>query len=62
MSVRGIIKKSNVTLICTTDDPVDDLHWHEAIAADPTCEVKVLPAWRPGQGSSTSTSPDLRPT
>ena len=36
MSVRGIIKKSNVTLICTTDDPVDDLHWHEAIAADPT--------------------------
>lgn len=47
MSVRGIIKKSNVTLICTTDDPVDDLHWHEAIAADPTCEVKVLPAWRP---------------
>lgn len=47
MSVRGIIKKSNVTLICTTDDPVDDLHWHEAIAVDPTCEVKVLPAWRP---------------
>ena len=47
MSVRGIIKRSNVKLICTTDDPVDDLHWHEVIAADPTCEVKVLPAWRP---------------
>ena len=47
MTVRGIIKRSNVTLICTTDDPIDDLHWHEAIAADPTCEVKVLPAWRP---------------
>lgn len=47
MRVRGIIKRSNVKLICTTDDPVDDLHWHEVIAADPTCEVKVLPAWRP---------------
>lgn len=47
MSVRGIIKQSGVTLICTTDDPTDDLHWHKVIADDPTCEVKVLPAWRP---------------
>lgn len=47
MSVRGIIKKSGVTLVCTTDDPVDDLKWHKVIASDPACEVKVLPAWRP---------------
>lgn len=47
MSVRGIIKQSNVKLICTTDDPIDDLAYHKAIAADPTCEVKVLPAFRP---------------
>ena len=47
MSARGIIKKSGVTLICTTDDPIDDLHWHKQIAEDPTFEVKVLPAWRP---------------
>ncbi len=47
MSVRGIIKKSNVKLICTTDDPVDDLHAHEKIAADKSCEVTVLPAFRP---------------
>ena len=47
MSVRGLIKQSNVTLINTTDDPVDDLHWHKIIAEDPTCEVKVMPAWRP---------------
>ncbi len=47
MSVRGIIKKSGVELICTTDDPVDDLRWHKMIAEDPTCEVKVLPAFRP---------------
>ena len=47
MSVRGIIKQSNVTLICTTDDPVDSLIWHEKIAADPAFDVQVLPAWRP---------------
>lgn len=47
MTVRNIIKQSNVTLICTTDDPVDTLEWHKKIAEDPTFDVKVLPAWRP---------------
>lgn len=47
MSVRNIIKQSNVTLICTTDDPVDALNWHDMIKADETFDVQVLPAWRP---------------
>jgi glucuronate isomerase len=47
MSVRNLIRQSNVTLICTTDDPADTLEWHQKIAADSTFEVKVLPAWRP---------------
>lgn len=47
MSVRNIIRKSNVKLICTTDDPVDDLKWHKVLAEDESFEVKVLPAWRP---------------
>ena len=47
MSVRGLIKMSNVKLICTTDDPVDNLHWHQVLKADKTFDVKVLPAWRP---------------
>ncbi len=47
LTVRGLIKKSNVRLICTTDDPVDTLEWHEKIAADETFDVQVLPAWRP---------------
>ncbi len=47
MSVRNIIRQSGVTLICTTDDPVDTLEWHEKIAADDSFEVQVLPAWRP---------------
>lgn len=47
LTVRGMIKASGVTLICTTDDPVDTLEWHRKIAADPTFDVQVLPAWRP---------------
>jgi glucuronate isomerase len=47
MSVRNLILGSNVTLICTTDDPIDTLEWHKAIAEDPSFTVKVLPAWRP---------------
>ena len=47
MTVRGIIRKSNVELICTTDDPVDDLKAHELLAADPTSPAVVLPTFRP---------------
>jgi glucuronate isomerase len=47
MCVRGIIEQSNVKLVCTTDDPIDSLEYHIAIKNDPTCKVKVLPAWRP---------------
>ena len=47
MSVRGIIRKSGVKLICTTDDPVDDLKAHQLLAADPTAPAVVLPAFRP---------------
>jgi len=47
LSVRSIIRQSNVKVICTTDDPVDSLVWHEAIAKDDTFATKVLPAWRP---------------
>ncbi|MCI8892597.1 MAG: glucuronate isomerase [Eubacterium sp.] len=47
MSVRSLIKQSNVTLICTTDDPVDSLEWHQKIAEDASFDVQVLPAWRP---------------
>ena len=52
MSVRNIIKQSGVTLICTTDDPVDSLEWHKKIAEDSTCEVQVLPAWRPDKATN----------
>lgn len=47
LSARKFIELSNVELICTTDDPADDLNWHRAIAADPDFKVKVPPSFRP---------------
>lgn len=45
-SCRGIIRKANVKVICTTDDPVDSLEYHRSIK-ESGFEVKVIPAWRP---------------
>ncbi len=57
MSVRGIIEQSGVKLICTTDDPADTLEWHDKIAADRTCKVKVLPAFRPDKAFNVDKKP-----
>ena len=47
MSARNLIRQSNVKLLCTTDDPADDLRWHQIIKEDADFDVQVLPAWRP---------------
>ena len=47
LTARKMIKMSNVTLVCTTDDPIDSLEWHKKIAEDETFDVRILPAWRP---------------
>ena len=44
---RGLILRSHVDTICTTDDPVDSLEYHEKLDADKSFPVTVLPAWRP---------------
>ena len=43
---RGFISRSNVEVICTTDDPADSLEYHEATAAS-GFGTKVIPAFRP---------------
>lgn len=43
---RGLIEKFGVKVVCTTDDPVDDLRYHKEIAAQNN-SFKVYPAWRP---------------
>ena len=47
MSVQGIIKQSNVKVICTTDDPADDLRWHRVIKTEGKCSARVVPCMRP---------------
>ncbi len=47
---RSLINRSNVKVICTTDDPVDSLAYHKSIAEDETIDVKVLPTLRPDKG------------
>lgn len=46
-SVRGILEQMKVRLVGTTDDPADDLRHHAVIAADASCNIKVLPSFRP---------------
>ena len=44
---RRLIERFNVKLVCTTDDPCDDLGYHKLLAQDESFSVKVLPAFRP---------------
>lgn len=46
-SARGIMRQMKVKMAGTTDDPVDSLAYHAAIAKDDTFDIKVLPSWRP---------------
>lgn len=45
-SVRNLLRRMNVKVLCTTDDPVDSLEHHQKIAED-KFQIKVLPAFRP---------------
>lgn len=45
-SVRNLLKKMKVEVVCTTDDPIDDLGFHQAIKSD-GFEIQVLPTFRP---------------
>ena len=46
-SAREFMERSNVEVVCTTDDPVDSLEYHRTIAADKKFPIRVLPTWRP---------------
>jgi len=46
-SSRTLIKNSNVYLIATTDDPVDNLQWHKKIRDLKDFQTKVIPTFRP---------------
>ncbi|MBD8068710.1 glucuronate isomerase [Bacillus sp. PS06] len=50
LSVRGLITKSKVNVIVTTDDPTDTLEYHQKIKQDKDFEPQVLPGFRPDKG------------
>lgn len=45
-SVQGLLRKMNVKTLCTTDDPLDNLEYHQQIKNSNT-DIVVLPAFRP---------------
>lgn len=49
LSARALIERSNVVAVCTSDDPVDSLEHHAALAADTSFAASILPTWRPGR-------------
>jgi glucuronate isomerase len=45
-SVQNLLRKMKVETLCTTDDPLDSLEFHQKIKND-GADIKVLPAFRP---------------
>lgn len=52
-SVKNLLRKMNVKLVCTTDDPVDSLEYHQKIKND-EFEIPILPAFRPDNAMNVS--------
>ncbi len=46
-SAKGILKKFDVRVVCTTDDPADSLEFHERIAKDKNLKTRIYPTFRP---------------
>ena len=47
LSAQELIRRSNVQIICTTDNPEDDLWYHKRIRKEGKLRTSVLPAFRP---------------
>ncbi len=45
-SARSLLRMQNVRVLCTTDDPADDLCWHKKLKEN-GFEIQVLPTFRP---------------
>ncbi len=57
-SVRNIMRKMNVKLVCTTEDPLDSLEHHKKIRDD-GFEIKVHAAFRPDKAMAVEDLPAL---
>ena len=57
-SVRNLLRRMNVKVVCTTDDPTDSLEYHQKIKDD-NFEIKVLPAFRPDKAMNVDHADDF---
>jgi len=57
-SVKNLLRKMNVEVLCTTDDPVDSLNFHQQLKQE-GFEIKVLPAFRPDKAMNAEDSSGL---
>jgi glucuronate isomerase len=46
-TARGLLRLMNVEVLCTTDDPLDDLRYHSVAASAADFPVRIFPAFRP---------------
>ena len=58
-STRNIMRKMNVKAVCTTDDPLDTLQYHQKVRNE-GFEIKVLPTWRPDKGMAVENIESLK--
>lgn len=58
-SARGLMKKFDVKVVCTTDDPVDSLEHHISLKNE-GFEIKVLPTWRPDKAMAVENPKEYR--
>jgi glucuronate isomerase len=60
LTARGILKKFQVRVVCTTDDPCNDLKHHQAIAASEK-SFRVFPTFRPDRAFAVGTPEEFIP-
>jgi len=46
-TARGLLRRMKVEVVCTTDDPADDLQHHKKLKKEKGLGFKVFPAFRP---------------
>lgn len=54
--VQGLLARMRVQVVCTTDDPVDSLHYHEQVARQEN-GINMFPTFRPDKAYSTKDVP-----
>lgn len=59
-SARGLLRKNNVKVIATTDDPTDDLQFHKQLRAEDQDEFIMVPTFRPDRGMEIENGDEYR--